>query len=82
MPTEFKFDLNRITYKEITKFSSLPDKDQQGQSIVLMAKCLIAWPKDDAITAENIEALGMLDFAHLQRAFRAELDEAFGTAKN
>lgn len=75
---KFEFDLNRITYKELL---ALDDKDLEGKdnrmSLEMLIQTLVSWPFDLEITVENVENLGLVDFAELQGAFNDELDAVF-----
>lgn len=82
MADKFKFDLNRMSYRELTELDELDATEVDNKSIELLAKVLVDWPFDKEIEAEVIKDLGLKDFLSVQRAFRNELDEVMDEGKN
>lgn len=78
----FKFDLNRITYREIIGFSKGDTSTQTEDVIQLLARVLVEWSFEAPITPENIENLGVVDFMRLQKAFNAEMNKVLEEGKN
>jgi len=67
MASEFKFDLNRVKYREILEFArrdpnaaANPQTEKRSREII--ARCLVEWPFDAEISDEALLDLGLRDY--------------------
>lgn len=77
MTDKIIFDMNKLSYREISKMASLEGDALEEATVVLMAKATIRWPHDQKCTPSNITNLGLEDFVEYQKAFSDRLNELF-----
>jgi len=82
MASEFKFDLNRVKYREILEFgrrdpNAPADPKTEKRSREIIARCLVEWPFDAEISEEALLDLGLRDYLMLQQAFNKAIEELF-----
>ena len=70
---KFVFDFNLVKYKEV---KALDVEDEKGVT-ELMAKVLVKWPYDADPSVENIDNMGLADFAEMQAAFTECMEAMF-----
>lgn len=73
----FKFDFNRVTYREILEMDLEDDEQASDDTLSIIAQCLVSWPFEAEPSVESIKDLGLEDFAGLQTSFTAGLDGVF-----